>query len=173
DAPTRGRSTRIPHVDRPGARIDRFLPYKVGTRAGRLRDPPKRGRRMQNRAQWQSRLGFILAATGSAVGLGNVWKFPYITGMNGGGLFVLIYLLCIAGVGLPILAAEVLLGRTTAQSPVGAFRNLSGKGSPWVLVGLLGVITAGTILSYYGVVAGWCLDYILLSVDGRLLGTAP
>lgn len=128
---------------------------------------------MQNRAQWQSRLGFILAATGSAVGLGNVWKFPYITGMNGGGLFVLIYLLCIAGVGLPILAAEVLLGRTTAQSPVGAFRNLSGKGSPWVLVGLLGVITAGTILSYYGVVAGWCLDYILLSVDGRLLGTAP
>jgi NSS family neurotransmitter:Na+ symporter len=128
---------------------------------------------MQNRAQWQSRLGFVLAATGSAVGLGNIWKFPYITGMNGGGLFVLVYLACIAGVGLPILAAEVLLGRTTAQSPVGAFRKLSGKRSPWVLVGLLGVVTAGTILSYYGVVAGWCLDYILLSVDGRLLGTPP
>ncbi|MFO7157370.1 MAG: sodium-dependent transporter [Pseudomonadota bacterium] len=128
---------------------------------------------MQNRAQWQSRLGFVLAATGSAVGLGNIWKFPYITGMNGGGLFVLVYLFCIAGVGIPILAAEVLLGRATAQSPVGAFRSLSREGSPWVLVGGLGVLTAGTILSYYGVVAGWCLDYVLLSATGRLTATAP
>lgn len=123
---------------------------------------------MQNRAQWQSRLGFILAATGSAVGLGNIWKFPYITGVNGGGLFVLIYLACIAAVGIPILAAEVLLGRSTALSPVGAFRTLAGKGSPWVLVGGLGVLTAGVILSYYGVVAGWCLDYIFLAATGEI-----
>src|SRR5690606_27570333 len=152
---------------------NRHLPYKVRRRRGRLRDPPTRGSRMQNRAQWQSRLGFVLAATGSAVGLGNIWKFPYITGMNGGGLFVLVYLFCIAGVGIPILAAEVLLGRATAQSPVGAFRSLSREGSPWVLVGGLGVLTAGTILSYYGVVAGWCLDYVLLSATGRLTATAP
>lgn len=123
---------------------------------------------MQNRAQWQSRLGFILAATGSAVGLGNIWKFPYITGVNGGGLFVLIYLVCIAAVGIPILAAEVLLGRSTALSPVGAFRTQAGKGSPWVLVGGLGVLTGGTILSYYGVVAGWCLEYIPLAAGGTL-----
>lgn len=123
---------------------------------------------MQNRAQWQSRLGFVLAATGSAVGLGNIWKFPYITGVNGGGLFVLVYLLCIAAVGIPILAAEVLLGRATANSPVGAFRTLAGKGSPWILVGALGVLTAGTILSYYGVVSGWCLEYIYLSASGGL-----
>lgn len=128
---------------------------------------------MQNRAQWQSRMGFILAATGSAVGLGNIWKFPYITGVNGGGLFVLIYLLCIAGVGIPILAAEVLLGRTTANSPVGAFRSLAGRGSPWVLVGALGVLTAGVILSYYGVVAGWCLEYLFTSATGKLAATPP
>jgi len=128
---------------------------------------------MENRAQWQSRLGFVLAATGSAVGLGNIWKYPYVTGMNGGGLFVVVYLLCVAGVGIPVLAAEVLLGRATAQSPVGAFRKLAGRSSPWVLLGGLGVLTAGMILSYYGVVAGWCLDYILLSIDGRLLKTSP
>lgn len=126
---------------------------------------------MQNRAQWQSRLGFVLAATGSAVGLGNIWKFPYVTGVNGGGLFVLIYLVCIAAVGIPILAAEVLLGRATANSPVGAFRTVAGKGSPWILVGGLGVLTAGTILSYYGVVAGWCLEYVFVSLSGALART--
>src|SRR5690606_34554576 len=150
---------------------NRHLPYKVRRRRGRLRDPPTRGSRMQNRAQWQSRLGFVLAATGSAVGLGNIWKFPYITGVNGGGLFVLIYLVCIAAVGIPILAAEVLLGRATANSPVGAFRTVAGKGSPWILVGGLGVLTAGTILSYYGVVAGWCLEYVFVSLSGALART--
>jgi NSS family neurotransmitter:Na+ symporter len=119
---------------------------------------------MQQRGQWDSRLGFILAAAGSAVGLGNIWKFPYITGMNGGGVFVLVYLLCIALVGIPILSAEILIGRAAASSPVGAFRALGGKGSPWAAVGLLGVVTAGVILSYYSVVAGWCLDYVFLSL---------
>ncbi len=122
----------------------------------------------QQRAQWGSRLGFILAAAGSAVGLGNIWKFPYITGMNGGGLFVLVYLLCIGLVGVPILAAEVLIGRTTQRSTVGAFRRLSRPGSPWVLIGSLGVLIPAAILSYYSVVAGWCLDYVFLSLNGKI-----
>lgn len=128
---------------------------------------------MQQRGQWDSRLGFILAAAGSAMGLGNIWKFPYITGMHGGGLFVLIYLACIALVGIPILSAEILIGRAAANSPVGAFRSLSRRGSPWVGVGLLGVVTAGVILSYYSVVAGWCLDYIFLAFGNTLTSTSP
>lgn len=123
-----------------------------------------------SRGEWNSRMGFILAAAGSAVGLGNVWKFPYITGENGGGLFVLIYLVCIALVGLPILIAEIMLGRSTQKSPVGAFRALSKKGSPWVSVGWLGVLAAFVILSFYSVVAGWAMHYIYLSISGAFDG---
>lgn len=125
----------------------------------------------QQRAQWGSRLGFVLAAVGSAVGLGNIWKFPYITGMNGGGFFVLIYLGCIGLVAMPILGAEILVGRAAALSPVGAFRKLSGKRFLWPAVGSLGILSATVILSYYSVVAGWCLEYIRLSLDGSLRGT--
>lgn len=121
----------------------------------------------QARAHWGSRLGFILAAAGSAVGLGNIWKFPYITGQNGGGLFVLIYLGCILLVGLPILAAEVLIGRMSQRAPVGAMRALSRPKSPWLGVGWLGPLTAFVILSYYSVVAGWCLQYIGWSASGK------
>ena len=120
------------------------------------------------RAEWGSKLGFILAAAGSAIGLGNIWRFPYVTGANGGGLFVLTYLLCIAFVGIPILAAEVLVGRAGRSSPVGAFRTLAGKRSPWIFFGALGVFIPTIILSYYSVVAGWCLDYVALSVSGGL-----
>lgn len=127
----------------------------------------------QERAQWRSRIGFILAAAGSAVGLGNLWKFPYITGENGGGVFVLIYLICIALVGVPIMIAEVLLGRSTQTSPVGAFRKLSVPGSPWMLVGWLGVVTAFVILSYYSVVAGWALNYVWLAVSGTFSTNDP
>ncbi|NNF45053.1 MAG: sodium-dependent transporter [Phycisphaerales bacterium] len=116
------------------------------------------------RAHWGSRLGFILAAAGSAVGLGNIWKFPYITGENGGGWFVLIYLICIALVGLPIMMAEIFIGRTTQLAPVGAFRALSRRGSPWVLTGWLGVVVAFVVLSYYSVVAGWAMHYTWLSI---------
>lgn len=123
------------------------------------------------RAQWSSRLAFVLAAAGSAVGLGNIWKFPYIAGMHGGGVFVLIYLGAIFFVSMPILAAEVLIGRAGQASPVGAIRRLSRPGSPWIAVGLLGVLGGLIILSYYSVVAGWCLDYIALSFTGQLSTT--
>lgn len=126
----------------------------------------------QDRSQWSSRLGFVLAAAGSAVGLGNIWKFPYITGMNGGGVFVLVYLLCISLVGIPILAAEVLIGRASKESPVGAFRRLSRPKGAWVPVGFLGVLIPVVILSYYSVVAGWCLDYVLMSMTGKITATS-
>ena len=116
------------------------------------------------RAQWGSRLGFVLAAAGSAVGLGNIWKFPYITGENGGGLFVLIYLLCIALVGIPIMVSEILIGRASQRQPVAAFHVLQGRRSAWAGVGWLGVIAGFVILSYYVVVAGWAMDYTLKSV---------
>ncbi len=122
------------------------------------------------RGQWHSRLGFVLAAAGSAVGLGNIWKFPYITGESGGGFFVLIYLACVLLVGLPIMTAEIILGRAAQRSPVGAFRTLSRRGSPWVATGWLGVVAAFVILSYYSVVAGWALHYTWLSISGALAG---
>ncbi|MGE4619529.1 MAG: sodium-dependent transporter [Planctomycetota bacterium] len=122
------------------------------------------------RGQWSSRWGFILASAGCAIGLGNIWKFPYITGENGGGLFVLIYLACIALIGLPIMLAEVLLGRTTQKSPVGAYRDLSAPGSPWIIPGWIGVLAGFVILSYYSVVAGWALHYSWLSLMGGFAG---
>ncbi len=118
----------------------------------------------EQRAQWGSRLGFILAAAGSAVGLGNIWKFPYITGENGGGLFVLIYLVCIALVGIPIMMAEIMIGRAAQRQPVAAFHALQGKGTRWAAVGWLGIVAGFIILSYYVVVAGWAMDYTLKSV---------
>ena len=124
----------------------------------------------EQRAHWGSRVGFILAAAGSAIGLGNIWKFPYITGVNGGGLFVLIYLVCIAVVGLPIMAGEILIGRTAQSSPVGAFRSLSRPGSPWLGVGFMGVAAAFVILSFYSVVAGWAMHYTWLSIKGGFTG---
>ena len=117
-------------------------------------------------SQWQSSIGFIAAAAGSAVGLGNIWKFPYITGENGGGTFVLFYLLCIAVLGLPIMIAEVIIGRTTQSSPVRAFQRLSRGQRWWQLVGMLGVFSGILILSFYSVVAGWGLHYLYLSIIG-------
>jgi neurotransmitter:Na+ symporter, NSS family len=125
----------------------------------------------EQRAQWSSRIGFILAAAGSAVGLGNLWKFPYITYENRGGAFVLVYLGAIALVGTPIMVAEILLGRRSQQNPVGAFRVLArGRpgGKAWQGVGFLGVTTGFIILSYYSVVAGWTVRYILMAISGRL-----
>ena len=107
----------------------------------------------QKRGLWKTRMGFILAASGSAVGLGNVWKFPYIAGQNGGGAFVLVYLICIALVGLPIMLAEFTVGRKTNLNPVGAFQQLK-PGTPWVGIGFMGVLAGFLILSFYGVVGG-------------------
>ena len=125
------------------------------------------------RGEWGSRLGFILAAAGSAVGLGNVWKFPYITGENGGGLFVIVYLICIAFIGLPIMIGEVMLGRMTKRSPVGAFAKLAGDKSPWKFVGWVGVAAGFVILSYYSVVAGWALEYVVLAAKGEISNGDP
>jgi NSS family neurotransmitter:Na+ symporter len=130
---------------------------------------------MQQRGQWSGRLGFILAAAGSAIGLGNLWKFPYITHQNEGGAFVLIYIAAVILVGLPIMAAEVLMGRRTRRNPVGAFLEL-GEGRPggraWGALGFLGVAAGFIILSYYSVVAGWTLHYIVLSLQGKLTALA-
>ncbi|HRQ74404.1 MAG TPA: sodium-dependent transporter [Phycisphaerales bacterium] len=116
------------------------------------------------RAQWGSKLGFILAASGSAVGLGNIWRFPYVTGENGGGWFVVIYLVCIALVGLPILMSEIMIGRAAQRQPVGAFAALEGRRTAWSGVGWLGVVAGFIILSFYIVVAGWAMDYTLKSI---------
>lgn len=107
------------------------------------------------RVHWGSRLGFVMAAAGSAVGLGNLWKFPYVTWDNHGGAFVYVYLLTVVIIGLPIMVAEILIGRRAQLSPVPAFETLGGK--PWSLVGWLGVIAGAVIQSYYMVIAGWSL----------------
>jgi NSS family neurotransmitter:Na+ symporter len=120
---------------------------------------------MNNREQWGSKIGFILAASGSAVGIGNIWKFPHIAGQNGGAAFTLIYLLFILVIGLSLIVAEFAIGRKTQLSPVGAFDQIAPK-SRWKIVGFLGVGSAFVILSFYGVVGGWILKYVLVSLNG-------
>lgn len=124
----------------------------------------------QAREHWGSRLGFILAAAGSAVGLGNLWKFPYVAYDNDGGAFVLFYLFCIVVVGLPIMVAEIIIGRRSERDLVGAFRVLKAGQPLWRIVGWLGIATAFIILSYYSVVAGWTLEYTVRSLSGLFAG---
>ncbi|MBN8412770.1 MULTISPECIES: sodium-dependent transporter [Halomonas] len=124
-------------------------------------------------AQWSSRLSFILAATGSAVGLGNIWKFPYMVGESGGAAFVLVYLLCIGLIGLPILVTEWMIGRRGQSNPVNAMASVAkqaGQPKIWALVGISGVIGAFLILSFYSVIGGWSLYYTLGSVTGDFSG---
>ncbi|MCK4579210.1 MAG: sodium-dependent transporter [Candidatus Marinimicrobia bacterium] len=118
-----------------------------------------------NREHWGSRAGFILAAAGSAVGLGNIWKYPHMAGQHGGAAFTMVYLLCILVVGLPILLAELSIGRRTQLNPVGGFSLLSNN-SNWKWVGFLGVASAFTILSFYSVVGGWTIKYTVLALTG-------
>ncbi|MDH3446496.1 MAG: sodium-dependent transporter, partial [Deltaproteobacteria bacterium] len=124
------------------------------------------------RENWSGSLGFILAAIGSAVGLGNVWRFPYVTGEYGGGAFFLIYIFCVFIVGIPVMLAEFLIGRNTQRDAVGAFRTLRPR-SAWVFTGWLCVATGFIILSYYAVVGGWVLHYLYLAVTDRFSGVAP
>jgi len=124
----------------------------------------------QARGQWGSSMGFILAAAGSAIGLGNIWRFPYVTGENGGAAFLILYLLCVVLICLPYLFAELLLGRSSHKNPVGAIEAIRGKGSPWVWAGALGVITGVGILSYYAVIAGWTLGFIFKGFVAPHLG---
>ncbi|HUP19136.1 MAG TPA: sodium-dependent transporter [Gemmatimonadota bacterium] len=117
------------------------------------------------RDTWGSKLGFILAAAGSAIGLGNIWGFPTVAGANGGAAFLLVYLGCVAFIGAPVMLAELVVGRRTQRNPVGAFRALAPN-SAWVIVGTLGVLTGIVILSFYSVIAGWTLSYTVKAAIG-------
>ncbi len=117
----------------------------------------------QNRGEWRSTTGFVLAAAGSAIGLGNIWRFPYVAGQNGGAAFVILYLACVLVICLPYLFAELVLGRHTKKNPVGAILAVRGGKTPWAIVGGLGVLTGVVILSYYAVIAGWAFGYIFKS----------
>lgn len=122
---------------------------------------------------WASRWTFIMAATGSAVGLGNMWKFPYVAGSNGGGAFVLMYLACILLIGVPVMMAEVMIGRHGRKSPINSMRDAvddSGADPRWSYVGWMGVAAGMLILSFYAVIAGWALDYIFEVASGDLIG---
>ncbi|MDW8331724.1 MAG: sodium-dependent transporter [Cyclobacteriaceae bacterium] len=114
-----------------------------------------------SRGQWGSRFGFIMAAAGSAVGLGNIWRFPYVTGQNGGGAFLFVYILCVLLIGLPLIYNEIALGRLTGKNPIGAFRD-SGGNRFWVFMGaVLALCVSFFVLSYYSVIAGWTIGYII------------
>ncbi len=119
----------------------------------------------EKRENWGSRIGFIMAAAGSAVGLGNIWRFPYLTGENGGGAFIIIYLVCILLIGLSIMTAEFAVGRRSGLSAVGAYKSYSNK---WTFAGALGVLSGFFIMGFYPVVGGWALAYIAKSFTGLL-----
>ncbi|MCH7401021.1 sodium-dependent transporter [Belliella kenyensis] len=114
----------------------------------------------EGRGQWGSSLGFIMAAAGSAVGLGNIWRFPYITGENGGGAFVFVYILCVLLIGTPLLFNELALGRITGKNPIGAMKKAS-KNKLWMIPGIMSVVICFMVLTYYSVIAGWTVGYII------------
>lgn len=117
------------------------------------------------RDQWGSKIGFIMAAAGSAVGLGNLWKFPYVAGKNGGGAFVMVYFVMLFLVGFTLMLAELVLGRNTKLNAIGAYRKISKK---WAWVGGLGIATGFMILSYYSVIGGWVIKYLITAITGGL-----
>jgi NSS family neurotransmitter:Na+ symporter len=127
----------------------------------------------KQREHWGSHLGFILAAAGSAIGLGTLWKFPYVTGQNGGGIFVLIYILCTFFIGVPIFIAELALGRKAQRGAVGIFATLANNSTAWKAVGWLGVISSFLIMSFYSVLAGWGLNYVFMSLSQFYKGRTP
>ena len=123
------------------------------------------------RGNFGSRLGIVLATAGSAVGLGNVWRFPYMTGQNGGAAFIIVYLACILLLGIPGMVSEFIVGRHSQTNAARAYASFS-RGKSWGLVGILGIITSTIILGFYAVVAGWCLHYLGASAIGQLKGDA-
>ena len=126
------------------------------------------------REHWSSRLGFILAAIGSTIGLGLLWKFPYVVGENGGGLFLLAYFASILFIGIPMFIGEIVLGRHAQKAAVGSFEMaLGNKSSSWSLGGYLGVFASFLIMSFYSVIAGWGLSYILMSLSGFMNTHSP
>lgn len=127
----------------------------------------------QMREHWGSKIGFILATAGSAIGLGSLWRFPYVTGQNGGGLFVLLYLVFTFFIALPVFIGELVIGRSSQRSAICAFSKLSNNSPNWKLLGWLTVLTTFLILSYYCVVSGWCVNYIFLSLTKFTSGKTP
>jgi NSS family neurotransmitter:Na+ symporter len=133
------------------------------------------GKRDSLHGHWSSRMAFILAVTGSAVGLGNIWKFPYIAGQNGGGAFVLVYLVCVIVIGMPVMMSEILIGRRGRRNPIATMELLGkeeGSSANWRWVGGMGVLAGILILSYYSVIAGWTLGYIVKSASGVFVGAS-
>ena len=133
-------------------------------------------RQLKSHGAWIGKWTFILAATGSAVGLGNIWGFPYKAGTNGGGAFVLIYLGCILIIGIPIMICEIILGRRAGNSPINAMRSValeSNRSSLWQIVGWSGIFAGVLILSFYSVIAGICLNYIFISAASSGAITSP
>ena len=126
---------------------------------------------MEQRGNFGTKIGVILATAGSAVGLGNVWRFPYMTGQDGGAAFILVYLLCMLFLGLPGMISEFIIGRHSASNAARAYKNLS-NGKPWQIVGFMGIFTSTVILGFYAVVAGWCLQYLFVSLIGQVNGDA-
>ncbi|MFQ6116487.1 MAG: sodium-dependent transporter, partial [bacterium] len=124
------------------------------------------------RGLWSSKIGFILAGAGSAVGLGNIWRFPTIAGQNGGAAFVFVYLASVVLICLSVMIAELTLGRHTQKNPVGVYKALA-PGSAWKYLGMLGVITGWGISSFYSVVAGWTLGYIYKTATGAFTQATP
>jgi NSS family neurotransmitter:Na+ symporter len=125
---------------------------------------------------WSSRLVFILATVGFAVGLGNIWRFPYLAGVNGGGAFVLIYILCVALIATPIIMAELLIGRRGRMTPVGSLARLAeeaGRSEKWALAGLIPILAVLGISSFYMVIGGWTLDYVWKAATGTFAGVTP
>lgn len=127
----------------------------------------------KNSGSFTSNFGAIAAAAGSAIGLGNIWRFPYTVGANGGGAFLLLYIIFVFLIGVPIMMSEFVIGRRSGQNAVGAFRTLSPKHKGWVTVGFLGVLTTFLIYSFYSTVTGWTLNYVILSCNGGLVGKSP
>ena len=120
---------------------------------------------MADRGAFSSKIGFILAGAGSAIGLGAIWRFPYMTGQNGGALFVLVFLACCFLIGVPVMIAEITLGRHTQRNPVGTFNLLHG-GPLWKAVGALCVLSGFMIFSWYSVIAGWVVGYLWEAARG-------
>lgn len=124
---------------------------------------------MSSRDQFTSKIGFILAAAGSAIGLGAIWKFPYMAGTNGGSVFILLFILCTVVIGLPILIAEFMIGRRGQKDPITSFKE-QAPGKPWFMIGWIGLVACGLILSFYSVVGGWILSYLIRAFSLSLTG---
>jgi neurotransmitter:Na+ symporter, NSS family len=132
--------------------------------------------KISQQGEWSSRFAFVLAATGSAVGLGNIWKFPFVTGENGGGAFVLVYLLCVLLIGVPLMMAETMLGRRSKKNPIQTMEILTkeaGADPNWHYLGWMGMIAGFLILSYYSVIAGWSSAYVVKAFFGDFSSATP